>query len=379
MIYLDNAATSFPKPPAVAEAMERCLREGLGNPGRSGHRLARESQSILKRCRLLCHRLFGGGGPERFIFTSSCTDSLNLALRGLLHPGDHVITGELEHNSLRRPLDLLRESGVQTSIVSAEAECRYSAQSIEREIRPETRLVAISHASNVLGVVHPIAAIGSLCRRKGILFLVDAAQTAGVLPIDVDALNVDLLAAPGHKSLWGPMGTGLLYIGELASFKPWRVGGTGGDSTERLPTELPWAFEAGTPNVIGLAGLAAGLETILEIGIAAIQSREVVLREELDDLFAGIAGVELYPTQSGVPRLALQCFRLPGFSPEEAAAVLDQSFDIAVRAGLHCAPGAHRFINAYPTGAIRVSPGYWNAEDDLKQFALALHEMSDPP
>jgi cysteine desulfurase family protein len=376
MIYLDNAATSFPKPPAVAKAMERCFRDGLGNPGRSGHRLSRASSAALHSCRSLCHRLFGGIGPERYVFTSSCTDSLNLALRGVLSPGDHVITGQLEHNSVRRPLDLLRDSGVQTSTISADADGRYPPQSVEREIRPETRLVALSHASNVLGVVHPIAAIGSLCRQKQILFLVDAAQTAGVLPIDVDAMKIDLLAAPGHKSLWGPMGTGLLYIGKQANVRPWRVGGTGGDSSELLPTDLPQALEAGTPNVVGLAGLAAGLEAILGIGVAAIRSREEALREELDDLFAGIEGVDLYPARSDGPRLALQCFRLPGFSPEEVAAVLDQSFDVAVRAGLHCAPGAHRFLYTYPSGAIRVSPGYWNAEGDLQQFAHALREMT---
>lgn len=384
MWYLDNAATTFPKPDSVYRALEECARNTLGNPGRAGHALSLAAERTVARCRLLLCRLFGGEDPERFLFTLNGTDALNAAIKGVLAPGDHVVTGNLEHNSVLRPLARLEQEGiVQVGRITCDREGYYRVEAVAAALRSDTKLVALTHASNVLGTVQPIAEIGALCRRKGVLFLVDAAQSAGAWPIDVQADAIDLLAAPGHKSLYGPTGTGVLYVGPRARVRPWREGGTGGDSLEPLqPSELPAALEAGTPNVLGIAGLVAGVEYVLERGAPRIGAEQGALARHLDDRLASIPGLILHPgiedaLASPRPRLAITSFTLAGTLPGELAAILDSSFGIGTRAGLHCAPDAHRFLGTLPEGTVRVSPGTLGPAGGLEELVRALGAIAE--
>src|ERR687883_603540 len=264
MIYLDNAATSFPKPEAVYQALDRFARQDLANPGRAGHKMALAAERALDDARHLLNQLFRGEGPERFAFTLNCTDALNMAFKGVLAVGDHVITSDLEHNSVSRPLRAMELAGkIAVTRIAADGGGTVDPDAVRRAITPRTRLIAQTHASNVLGTVQPVAEVGRIAREHDLLFLVDAAQTAGVLPIDVQALHIDLLAFPGHKSLLGPTGTGGLYVGPRAKLRPWREGGTGGDSSSETQPELfPYFLEGGTPNVLGVVGLAAGVKWV---------------------------------------------------------------------------------------------------------------------
>src|SRR5437016_3515519 len=283
MIYLDNAATSFPKPESVYQALDRFARQDLANPGRAGHKMALAAERALDDVRHLLNQLFHGESPERFVFTLNCTDALNMAFKGVLVDGDHVITTDLEHNSVSRPLRKMELDGdITLTRVHADVGGTIDPDDIRRAIVPQTRLIALTHASNVLGTVQPIAAVGEIARQRDILFVVDAAQTAGVLPIDVQALHIDLLALPGHKGLLGPTGTGALYVGPRVKLRPWREGGTGGDSSsETQPRELPYHYEGGTPNVLGVAGLAAGIRYVVERGVEAIHEHELDLTQRL--------------------------------------------------------------------------------------------------
>src|SRR3954451_24072738 len=283
MIYLDNAATSFPKPETVYQALDRFARTSLANPGRAGHKMALAAEHALDDCRHLLNQLFHGQAPERFAFTLNCTDALNMAFKGVLNEGDHVITTDLEHNSVSRPLRALELAGrITLTRVRADGGGTVSPDDVRRAVTPRTRLIALTHASNVLGTVQPIAEVGLIARSHDALLLVDAAQTAGVLPIDVQAMNIDLLALPGHKSLLGPTGTGALYVGPAAIVGAWREGGTGGDSSsETQPRDYPYFLEGGTPNVLGVAGLAAGIKFVTERGLDAIQRHEAELCERL--------------------------------------------------------------------------------------------------
>src|SRR6266851_1019021 len=268
-IYLDNAATSFPKPEAVYQVLDRFARQDLANPGRAGHKMALAAERALDDARHLLNQLFHGEGPERFVFTLNCTDALNMAFKGVLVEGDHVITTDLEHNSVSRPLRAMQLAGrIALTRIVADGGGTIDPDQIKQAITPRTRLIALTHASNVLGTVQPVDAVGKIARDHNLLFLVDAAQTAGVIPIDVRELAIDLLAFPGHKSLLGPTGTGALYVGPRARVRAWREGGTGGDSSSATqPAEFPHFLEGGTPNVLGVAGLAAGLRYVQEQGL----------------------------------------------------------------------------------------------------------------
>src|SRR6516165_6461452 len=296
MIYLDNAATSFPKPEAVYQALDRFARTNLANPGRAGHKMALAAERELDDARHLLNQFFNGQGPERFIFTMNCTDALNMAIKGVVAHGDHVITTDLEHNSVSRPLRALELAGrITLTRIKADAGGTVEPDAIRGAIQPKTRLIAMTHASNVLGTVQPVADIGRIARERDLLFLVDAAQTIGVIPIDVQAMQIDLLAFPGHKSLLGPTGTGALYAGSRASVRAWREGGTGGDSSnETQPREYPYFLEGGTPNVLGVAGLAAGIKYVMQQGLAKIQAHEVALIERLAKRLDGIGGYEVF-------------------------------------------------------------------------------------
>lgn len=377
-IYLDNAATSFPKPEAVYQALDQFGRRHLANPGRAGHKMALGAERALDDGRHLLNQLFHGIAPERFIFTLNCTDALNMAFKGVLADGDHVITTDLEHNSVSRPLRKLELDGrISLTRVKCDGGGTIDPDDIARAITPRTRLIAMTHASNVLGTVQPIAEVGKLARQKEVFFLVDAAQTAGVIPIDVQAIHIDLLAFPGHKSLFGPTGTGALYVGPRVEVRAWREGGTGGDSSsETQPREFPYFLEGGTPNVLGVAGLSAGIAYVQEKGMDSIRQHEVALCERLWQRLDELDGFQVFGHRDPARRVGTLSFRCEALPAAEIGGILDQAFDIAVRPGLHCAPYIHRSLSTFPEGTVRVSPGAFSIEADIDTLANALAEVT---
>ncbi|HWQ77804.1 MAG TPA: aminotransferase class V-fold PLP-dependent enzyme [Anaerovoracaceae bacterium] len=368
MIYLDNAATSWPKPESVYTAADRAARECAGNPGRSGHGLSMAAGRILRETRMLTARFFNAPDAERLVFTLNATDALNLAIHGLLAPGGHVITSSLEHNSVARPLEALRRLGVRVTKLPADPVNGLDPAQVCAAISADTRLVAVTHVANTTGTVNPIAEIGAICRERSVLLLVDAAQSAGTRPVDIQGMNIDLLAFPGHKGLLGPQGTGGLYIGINAAPRPMREGGTGSLSHMlEQPDVLPDRYESGTPNVPGLAGLAAGIRYISDLTPRAILEHEAKLANRLIDGLAGIPGIRLYGPPACPGRSGVVSFTIHGVDTVEASMIMDQGFGIAVRYGLHCAPDAHRTLGTLETGGtIRVSAGCMNTETDIE-------------
>jgi cysteine desulfurase family protein len=376
VVYLDNAATSWPKPEAVYRAADEALRFRSGNPGRSGHKLSLAAGRVLEETRFLAARLFNIPKPENVIFTLNATDAINLALKGLLKKGDHVLTSAIEHNSVARPLEALRAAGVEVSKVPASP--LTGIDIAQAAIRPNTRLAVVTHVSNVTGTVNPVAALGALCRSRGIVLLVDAAQSAGVFPIDVEAMNIDLLAFPGHKGLLGPQGTGGLYIREGLVLAPLREGGTGSRSEDLTqPASSPDRYESGTANTAGLAGLGAGIKFILETGVEAIHRKEAMLASRLIEGLARIEGVSVYGPPAGDDRSGVVSFNIKNRESGQAAAILDSAFDIAVRAGLHCAVDAHRSFGTLDGGTIRASAGYFNSPEDIDRCLEAVRELAE--
>jgi cysteine desulfurase/selenocysteine lyase len=377
MIYLDNAATSFPKPEAVYQALDHFGRTSLANPGRAGHKMALAAEHALDDCRHLLNQFFHGEAPERFVFTLNCTDALNMAFKGVLADGDHVITTDLEHNSVSRPLRKMElDRRITLTRIRADGGGTIDPEDIQKAITPKTRLIVTTHASNVLGTIQPVADVGRIAREHDVLFVVDAAQTAGVVPIDVQAMQIDLLAFPGHKSLLGPTGTGALYVGPRASVRAWREGGTGGDSaSETQPREFPYFLEGGTPNVLGVAGLAAGVKYVQEQGLDRIREHEVTLLERLRERLEEMDGYEVFGHRDTARRVSTLSFLSKAIAAPELGGILDQAFDIAVRPGLHCAPYIHRSIGTFPDGTIRVSPGPFNTQAEIDSLAQALAEI----
>jgi cysteine desulfurase family protein len=376
-IYLDNAATSFPKPESVYRALDEFARTSLANPGRAGHKMALAAERALDDCRHLLNQFFHGKEPERWIFTLNGTDALNMAFKGVLKEGDHVITTDLEHNSVSRPLRALELAGrITLTRVLSDATGTIDPDLVRTAITKQTRLIALTHASNVLGTVQPVTEVGRIAREHDVLLLVDAAQTAGVIAIGVQKMNIDLLAFPGHKSLLGPTGTGALYVGPRARVLPWREGGTGGDSSsETQPTDYPYYLEGGTPNVLGVAGLAAGVRWVQERGLAEIHLHEVGLVERLWKRLDALGGFEVLGHRDHSRRVGTISFFNKVLAAPELGGILDQAFDIAVRPGLHCAPYIHRSRGTFPEGAVRVSPGVFNTAEDMDALAEALEEI----
>ena len=382
-IYLDHAATSYPKPEEVYRGMESFARSSGANPGRGGHRRAVEAEGMIEDTRRLLARLFGFGRPERIVFGHNATDGLNMAIKGVLKRGDHVITSVLEHNSISRPLNQLEKDGViALTRLPVTADHQIDPHDVERAFRPATRLVAITHVSNVTGTIQPVGTIGRIVRERGALLLVDAAQSGGVAPIAVEQDAVDLLAFTGHKGLLGPTGTGGLVVGERATIRPWREGGTGGDSTRPVqPEEFPHRLEGGTPNVFGIAGLREGVRLLLDRGVESVLEHERALLRTFVTSLRRRERVQWYGADrtiadhGGAGRVGLVGFNLPGFAPAEAGAVLDEQFDIAVRPGLHCAPYAHKHLGTFPQGTVRVSVGFSTTADDVRRAAAAIDEM----
>ncbi|TVQ60008.1 MAG: aminotransferase class V-fold PLP-dependent enzyme [Phycisphaerales bacterium] len=398
-IYLDNAATSFPKPPGVLEAMTRFATELGASPGRGAYAESREADELLWRCRERINTLINGAGPERVIFTLNCTDALNLAIKGIVQPGptiDHVVTTWMAHNSVLRPLNALvsNSDADQTRVVVDPATGWVDPDEIRRAIRPNTRLVAINHASNVTGSRQPIEAIGRICRERNVPLLVDAAQTLGHIPIDVRALHIDLLAFPGHKGLLGPLGTGGLYIapGMEKRIRTIREGGTGSRSErDTQPNELPDKYEPGSHNAIGLAGLSEGVAYLLERTVEDVEAHETRLMVAfLDALREGDGqppNLRLLGPQTHERRTAVFSVVIEGVPPQTLAKTLEDRHGLLTRAGLHCAPLAHRAMGTAPNnrpgastldvaGATRLSFGCFLTEDDAKLAAHALREAA---
>ncbi|MCK6486398.1 MAG: aminotransferase class V-fold PLP-dependent enzyme [Gemmatimonadaceae bacterium] len=380
-LYLDNAATSFPKPPAVFDAM-RDYAERLGaSAGRGAYREALETGEIVSRCRRLLARLFNAEAPEQIVFGLNCTDMLNLAIQGAVRPGDHVVASRMDHNSVLRPLKALEATGVSHTLVPADQHTGLiRADDVIGAIRPNTRLVVLHHAGNVSGAIAPIADIGRTARSRDILFLVDAAQTAGHLPIDVRGMSIDLLAFPGHKGLLGPLGTGGLYVrrGIEPRIRPLKQGGTGSVSEEAThPSFMPDRYESGSHNAIGLAGLAAAVEWILDRGVESLAAHDRALSVRFLDGVRDMPDVTVLGPGDPSQRVAVFSVRVGGYEPSELAALLEGEFGLLTRGGIHCAPLAHATFGTHQTGgATRLSFGAFNTECDVDRALDALSQVS---
>ncbi|MCL6634555.1 MAG: aminotransferase class V-fold PLP-dependent enzyme [Peptococcaceae bacterium] len=380
MIYFDSAATSWPKPAGVWEAMERCIKFAGANPGRSGHRMAVEAGRVVDEARELMASLFNIRNPDRIVFTLNATEALNLAIKGLLKPGDHVITSSMEHNSVTRPLHTLQEKGVEVTRVACAQDGTIQIKDIEAAIKENTRAVVITHASNVSGTLMPVAEIGQLAKKRGLRLVVDAAQTAGVFDIDVSFMGIHLLAFPGHKGLFGPTGTGGLYIAGGVDLTPLKEGGTGSRSElPGQPDTLPERYESGTVNSVGIAGLAAGLKFIKKEGLDRIRSHEMNLTRRFLEGARGIKGLTVYGPAELYERVPVVSFSLEGKAAGAVGAVLDQQYKIACRAGLHCAPDAHRTLGTFERKLVRFSFSYFNNEREVDYAVRALAEIAALP
>ena len=379
-IYLDNAATSWPKPEAVYRAVDHYQRQ-LGAPaGRSSYTQAAAVERIVASCRQKIAQLIGAADAKQIVFTFNGTDSLNLALHGVLRPGDHVVTTVCEHNSVLRPLRFLAEHrGVNVSYISCDAMGVVEPDDICRAFTPQTRLVAVVHASNVTGAIQPVAAISRIAKEREVPVLVDAAQSLGYVPVDVRELECDLLAAPGHKGLLGPLGTGLLYMSAKMADRvlPLRQGGTGTKSDEdSQPASLPDRYESGNLNVPGIVGLEAGVSHILATGIDRCRDTTRQLTERLLAGLAALPAVKVYGSASADDRVGVVSLNVEGYDPRELASLLDANWSIQTRAGIHCAPRMHAALGTAPAGTLRLSVGHFTTEADIDAAIAALGEIS---
>ena len=374
-IYFDNAATSDPKPPSVVKAVTDALTRCNANPGRSGHRAAIEAGRIVLDARQQLQSILGAEDATGVIFTLNCTDALNLAIKGSLNYGDHVITTLLEHNSVLRPLnELARRGRISLTMLPPRDDGFISPEDVLRAIRADTRLIVVTHASNVTGAIQPVAAIGQIARQHGVRYLIDGAQALGAMPVNVQALNCDLYAFPGHKSLLGPQGTGGLYIRPGIELYTLREGGTGSSSDSMFqPEELPERYESGTVNLPGIAGLGAGCAHVAG-QLAQILSHERELTAALYEGLSKMDGVTLYSPAEEAARAGIVSFNLGDLSSSQTADALARA-DVAVRGGLHCAPGAHRFLGTLRRGAVRASVGHANTFEEVDPFLRTLREV----
>jgi len=368
-LYLDNAATSHPKPEAVYLAVDAALRGG-GSAGRGSHQQGIAADRAVFATRELLAQLFGVTSSERFIFTPNATQALNLAIFGLLNNGDRVVTTSMEHNAVCRPLRALQDQGVEIVKVPADP---YTGVVATADIQSaclaaSTRLLVINHVSNVFGSLQPLDGLGRWCRQHDIILLVDGSQSAGLLPINLDELAIDLFAAPGHKGLLGPQGTGFLYVHEGIALRPLIYGGTGANShSSQQPEILPERFESGTFNIPGLTGLGAALRFLLETGVEQIHQRETQLVQQLISGLAQIHGIKLYGPSEEQLRGSAVSFTIRKTDPATVGFLLDQR-GIAVRTGLHCSPDSHRSCGTFPAGTIRVSPGFFTTAEQIDYF-----------
>ncbi|MEW6139755.1 MAG: aminotransferase class V-fold PLP-dependent enzyme [Thermodesulfobacteriota bacterium] len=401
LIYLDNAATSFPKPPGVTEAMVHFMEDVGANPGRSGHELSREAETIVEGAREKLARLFGISDPHRIAFTLNATESLNTVIFGFLNPGDHVVMSQMEHNSVLRPVRYLESQGIVTAdVVPCDRMGVLDVDALKRLIRKDTAVVILNHASNVCGTIQDVRAVREAI--DNVPLLLDAAQTAGVLPIDVEDLGIDFLAFTGHKSLYGPQGTGGLYVRPGLTVRPLKHGGTGSVSElEVQPDFYPDALESGTRNNVGIAGLSAALDFILSTGVDTIRGHEAALLDELVRGLIDAPGLVLYgplkpDRQVGILSVTFDEALPDGLRvsfggcggrslpatfesvhPQEAGAILREHYDISVRVGIHCAPLAHKALGTFPAGTVRFSLGYFNTMEDVRVTTEAVRKIAE--
>ena len=375
MIYLDNGATSYPKPRGMVAAMEECIIKYCGNPGRSGHFMSMKTGEEVYHARRKVAKIFGIEQADRIIFTKNTTEALNLGLMGTLKEGDHVITTSMEHNSVLRPLKNLERNGVSHSILRADREGRIKASDIEKTIRPNTRMIVITAASNVTGTVMPLAEIGSLARKRGILFMVDGAQAAGSHVLNVNEMNIGMLAVPGHKGLLGPLGTGALYVNPDISLQPLLAGGTGTESKSRIqPAEFPEGFEAGTINAPGIIGLGFSAAFVDKIGVDVIEEYERELIGYLDECLDNMGFVKRYGP-SAEEKTGITLMNIDGIGAEEVTTMVSTNYGIAVRGGYHCAGLAHKTIGTWETGAVRISVSPFSTKRDIDKLIDAVHQI----
>lgn len=379
VIYLDSGATTFPKPEEVYLQMDRFYREYGVNPGRSGYDMCMVAGSIIEETRKLLTKFFNGTDYNRLIFSLNATDALNLAIFGLLKEGDHAITTTIEHNSVLRPLyHLSQHNGVEVDHIPFDANGFVHAEDFARKMKKNTRLVVVNHGSNVIGTVQPVKEIGALCRERGIPFLIDSSQTAGKIPVDMEELNVDVVAFTGHKSLMGPMGTGGLYVREGIEIRHTRAGGTGVRSAERAHLdEYPYRLEYGTGNLPGIAGLNAGVKWIEAQGVKNIHEREAKLLKKLRDGLREIDGVIMYCQDDLTNHIAVLAFNIEGIEAADTGTMLDVDHNIACRTGLHCAPLVHEGIGTDKIhGAVRFGIGPFNTEEEIATAIEAVREVA---
>jgi cysteine desulfurase family protein len=378
-IFLDNGATSFPKPEEVYTFMDQFYRRAGVNPGRSGYDLCLEAGEIVEKTRKQLTRFFNGTDPNRLCFGSNSTDALNLALWGLLGEGDHAVSTTIEHNSVLRPLyHLARDRKVDVDFVPFDDRGFVSPDEIEKRFKPNTRLAVVNHASNVIGTVQPIREIGRRCRNRGVLFVVDASQSAGKIPIDMEADFIDVVCFTGHKSLLGPMGIGGLYVREGVQIRHTRAGGTGVRSAQKLHLdEYPYRLEYGTPNLPGIAGLHAGVKWIEAKSIEAIHHQEMALTKNLVAGLKEIPRVIPYCLDSLENHISVICFNIEGMDAADVGTMLDVDHNLACRTGLHCAPRVHEQLGTDKIhGAVRFGIGPFNTEEHIDAAIRAVREIA---
>ena len=376
-IYLDNAATSFPKPKEVADAVYDFMINNGTSSGRGSYKKAMQSDYIVYECRKLIGNLFNFDDPKKVVFTSNVTDSLNIAIRGILKENDHVITSSLEHNAVWRCRKTLeKDINIKIDTVECSKDGITNPEDIKKYIRKDTALIVFTQASNVLGTIQPIKEIGKIGRENKIVFLVDAAQSAGAMKIDIKEDNIDILAFTGHKSLLGPMGTGGLIINTDIDIKPLKAGGTGGDSAyDYQPDYYPNHLETGTSNVSGIAGLRAAIKFLNREGIDNIHNKEKELTKYALQRLETVKDIEVYGPKDCEKILSVISFNIKNKRPEDISTILDQKYDIMLRAGLHCAPTAHSVINTKDRGSLRIGIGYFNTKDDIDKLVEALNNL----
>jgi cysteine desulfurase family protein len=375
MIYLDNAATSFPKPVGVYDQVLRCMENYAANPGRSSHDMAVEASSKIMETRQELSELFNIPNVFNIIFTSNATEALNIGIKGILKPGDHVISTVIEHNSVLRPLNYLSEKGITFTLLAVDENGYLNISNLKKEIRRNTKAIIINHTSNVLGTVQDISDIGEIAKDSGIVFMVDASQSAGVIPIDVVCDNIDLLAFPGHKGLYGPQGTGGLYIREGLELDSFKQGGTGSESySMKQPDFLPDRFESGTLNTPGIAGLCAGIKFIRKVGIENIRKHEIMLVEYLVKELSKSSYVKIYGGTDYKNRGAVVSLNIDNIDASHVGELLNKK-GIAVRTGFHCAPLIHHIIGTNRIGTVRISPGYFNNLEDIETLIKTLKDI----
>ena len=376
-IYLDNAATSFPKPKEVATAVYDFMVNNGTSSGRGSYKKAMQSDYIVYECRKLIGKLFNFDNPKKVVLTSNVTDSLNIAMRGILKENDHVITSSLEHNAVWRCLKTLeRDINIKIDTVECSKDGITNPQDIKKYIKKDTALIVFTQASNVLGTIQPIREIGAIAREHNIPFLVDSAQSAGAMKIDVKEDNIDILAFTGHKSLLGPMGTGGLIINTNIDIKQLKAGGTGGDSAyEYQPDYYPNHLETGTSNVSGIAGLREAIKFLNKEGIENIHNKEKELTKYALEKLETVKDIEIYGPKDCEKMLSVISFNIKYKRPEDVGSILDQKYDIMLRAGLHCAPTAHSVIGTKDRGTLRIGLGYFNKKEDIDKLVEALNNL----